>query len=72
MSGLIGIIILFLIIGGVFKFAFSAIGLAFKLVFWIIGLAFSIIGWVIGGGLLILLGFVIVGVPIFIFARMVK
>lgn len=69
MAGLFGIIIVFCLIGFVLRFAFSAIGLAFKLVFWILGLAFSIIGWVFGGGLLILLGFALVGVPIYIFAR---
>lgn len=69
MSGLIGIIIVFLLIGGVFKVAFSAVGIAFKLVFWILGFVFSIIGWVLGGGLLVLLGFAIVGVPIFFLAR---
>ncbi len=69
MSGLIGIIIAFLFIGFIFKFAFSAIGLTFKFIFWILGLVFSVIGWIIGGGLLVLLGFIIVGVPILIFAR---
>lgn len=69
MVGLIGIIIAFCVIGFVFRFAFSAVGLAFKLVFWILGLVFSILGWVLGGGLLVLLGFAIVGVPIYMFAR---
>lgn len=70
MMGLIGIIIVFLLIGGVFRVAFSAVGIAFKLVFWILGFAFSIIGWVFGGGLLILLGFAIVGLPVFFLAKM--
>lgn len=68
MSGLITIIIIFCIIGFVFKLAFSAIGFAFKLVFWILGLVFSIIGYIVGFGFLTVLGFVIVGIPIFIFA----
>jgi hypothetical protein len=71
-SGLIGIIIAFLFIGFIFKFAFATIGFAFKLVCWILGLAFSLIGCVLGGGLLILLGFIVVGVPILIFLKIIK
>lgn len=69
MFGLIGIIITFLFIGFIFRFAFSAVGLAFKLVFWILGFAFSLIGCILGGGLLVLLGFIIVGIPVLLFVR---
>lgn len=73
MSILIGLIIVFLFWGLLFKIIFGVVGFAFKLTFGIIQLVFCIIGAVFGGSLLAILGFAIVGgllcLPITLLAR---
>ena len=73
MNILIGLLLLFLFGGVIFKIFFGALGLVFKLVFGVVGLVFGLVGLLFGGGFIVAVVFALIGglvcIPISLFAK---